>query len=578
MSKTSCTARMKLADTTAILDAVPSTSDNQNFGSLSFLAGSDAVDLPPYGTTEKNQFVLDGSHPIMPDELENVTFWSLEKTDDNCEFQKLPKIEITFSKNHSSAGITLYFSDDYPAEISVTWYALTGEKLVKKSFFPDSLTYYCKNQVQNYGKIVVEFVRTRFPDRYIKLQYILYGRYLIWSDSEVMTAKIHEEVDETSDTLAINTAEIKISDEAYDFDISNPDGEWKSVQAEQPVWISESVDGVEIDLGTFFVSGQTFSENSSKFSLIDTVGLMDRYTFREGRVYSEEKAGDIMKEIFAAAGVDKYEIAPELYDVLLTGHLEIQTCRDALKTVCFAIGALADDSRSDTVKVYKPTRYVSSQIGPDRKISGKTSLELDEYISGISIECNTYTLGTEEQELYNDELPTGISTIELSSPCAPESIAVSGGALKSAKTNYVKIQMDTAGVCVIKGKTYEKDSFSASLHQTILEGGEKGNVKEYASVPIHSKAVLPEKLESLLSYYQLRKKLSMQFFVETEKVGNWVNIRDVKGNVATTALLSQDIDLTGGYIATASCKGYSVVTTDYFFTGQELIAGEGGVI
>ena len=62
MSKTSCTARMKFADTTAILDAVPSTSDNQNFGSLSFLAGSDAVDLPPYGTTEKNQFVLDGSH------------------------------------------------------------------------------------------------------------------------------------------------------------------------------------------------------------------------------------------------------------------------------------------------------------------------------------------------------------------------------------------------------------------------------------------------------------------------------------------------------------------------------------
>ena len=106
----------------------------------------------------------------------------------------------------------------------------------------------------------------------------------------------------------------------------------------------------------------------------------------------------------------------------------------------------------------------------------------------------------------------------------------------------------------------------------------QGNVKEYASVSIHSKAVLPEKLESLLSYYQLRKKLSMQFFVETEKVGNWVNIRDVKGNVATTALLSQDIDLTGGYIATASCKGYSVVTTDYFFAGQELIAGEGGVI
>ena len=578
MSKTSCTARMKFADTTAIADASPSTADNQDFGTLSLLAGSDAIELPSYGTTEKNQFVLNGSHPIMPDELENVTFWSIERSSENCDFQAPPKIEITFTKNHSSAGITMYFSDDYPAEISVSWFALTGEKLVKKSFFPDSLTYYCKNQVQNYGKIVVEFVKTRFPGRYVKLQYILYGRYLVWSDSEVMTAKIHEEVDETSDTLAINTAEVKISDEAYDFDISNPDGEWKSVQAEQPVWMSENVDGVEIDLGTFFVSGQTFSENSSKFSLIDAIGLMDRYTFREGRVYSEEKAGDIIKEIFAAAGIDKYEIAPELYDIRLTGHLEIQTCREALKTVCFAIGALADDSRSDTVKVYKPTRYVSSQIGTDRKISGKTSLELDEYISGVSIECNTYTLGSELQELYNDELPAGTNMIEFSSPCAPESITVSGGVLKSAKTNYVEIQMDTAGICVIQGKTYEKDSFSASLHQTILEGGEKGNVKEYANVPIHSKATLPEKLESLLSYYQLRKKLSMQFFVETEKVGNWVNIRDVKGNVATTALLSQDIDLTGGYIATASCRGYSAAVTAHYYTGTELYTGGSEII
>ena len=112
-----------------------------------------------------------------------------------------------------------------------------------------------------------------------------------------------------------------------------------------------------------------------------------------------------------------------------------------------------------------------------------------------------------------------------------------------------------------------------------LESGEIENVKEYSSVPLRGPDnVIRENLESLLSFFQLRKLVSMEFFVETEKVGNWINIRDMKGNTATTSLISQDIDLAGGYIASASCRGYSVVTTDYFYAGHELMAGEEGLI
>lgn len=68
----------------------------------------------------------------------------------------------------------------------------------------------------------------------------------------------------------------------------------------------------------------------------------------------------------------------------------------------------------------------------------------------------------------------------------------------------------------------------------------------------------------------------MKYLIKNERVGNWVNINDVGGNVSTTLVESQNIDLTGGYIATASCVGYSEVITDYYYTG-EIYSGDGGI-
>lgn len=572
MAKTSCFARMRFADVTAIADASLATSEKQEMGSLETFKKDDFISIPDWGTIEKNQFVLNGEKEIMPNVPENVAFWSSEKSGDDCAFLNVPVITVTFTKNHSSAGITLYFSDEYPEEIDITWYDLAGIKITNKTFCPDSLIYFCKKQVENYGKIIIKFVKTKLPDRYIKLQYILYGEYLEWTDALIMSASVHEEVDETSDTLAINTAEISIHDERYDFDISNAEGSWKSVQRDQPIWLTQTKDDKEIEMGTYYIDEQKFSDNIATFSLIDSVGKMDRYIFRDGEVYKNAKAGKIMESIFVAAGIDKYEIDSDLYDTLLSGHLEIQTCREALKMVCFAIGALADDSRSDIIRVYKPTRYVTEEVGPDRKIYGTTSIELDDYVSGVSIESATYLLQSDAQNIYDDDLPAGVSTVEFSSPCDPATVSVSGGFLREAKHNYAVINMDAAGKCTITGKQYEKSTFKKML-SNVVKGGETENIKEYGTITLYNSDQITEKLESLLSYLQLRKKLEMQFFVDTEKVGNWLNVKDTKGMASTTLLESQDIDLTGGFIGTATCRGYNTVVTTFYYTGSELYAG-----
>ena len=111
---------------------------------------------------------------------------SREKT---VYFRKILELTITFRHSISSAGITLYFADEHPAELTITWYTLSGSKLDQKTFYPDNLVYACVHQVANYGKVVIEFVRTRLPKRYIKLRYILYGRYIEWTGDVIKTAR-----------------------------------------------------------------------------------------------------------------------------------------------------------------------------------------------------------------------------------------------------------------------------------------------------------------------------------------------------------------------------------------------------
>ena len=90
--------------------------------------------------------------------------------------------------------------------------------------------------------------------------------------------------------------------------------------------------------------------------------------------------------------------------------------------------------------------------------------------------------------------------------------------------------------------------------------------------------LMQEHAERLLNYYALRKKVSMRYLVDLEQAGKWVNIHSMFGNIATSLIESQSIDLTGGFIGTATCRGYSALITDLYYAGQELYAGEDVII
>ena len=573
--RTYCKAEMKFIDVTALADASPSTEDNQSLGNVELFEAEHRQ--AEYGTTELNQFVLSGDKTILPDAPEDIAFWSDAQSKEDCTFESNPKVTVQFTAQHSSAGITLYFADDYPAELMITWYTVTGIKLISKTFYPDSLVYVCDNPVQNYGKIEVEFIRTSYPKRYIKLQYILYGKYIVWDKDMIQSGKVQEDIDVTSATIPINMANISIVDVQNDFDIGNENGAWKSVQKTQEVTLSEYRNGDMIPIGAFYVDDFSFSKNIASFKLIDGVGLMDKYTFYGGRIYENETAGAILQAVFAAAGITKYSIADEVAEIRLSGYLGIQTCRKALQRVCFACGAVADDSRSDTIRVYKPDKYVSATVGTDRKFNGCTKVALDKYISGISIECKKYSLEDKDTEIYKDTLQSGDTKLTFTDPYLPSSVTVSAGAIKEVKTNYIVVSMAETGQCTIVGRKYASNAYTYHKDVDMLSAGETENKKKYNGCTLYNTDLMCDVAENLLKYYAMQKKLDMKYLQDKEQVGNWVNVREIGGHMATTLIESQSVDLTGGYIATAKCRGYSVVTKDPAYTG-EIYAGERGLI
>lgn len=569
--RTYCRAEMKFIDVTALSDATVTTDDNQGIGSVELFA--DQTEQEGYGTFELNQFILDGSKSVLPDNPNDIAFWSEALSKADCTFETNPKITITFKEQHTSAAITLYFEDEPPAELKITWYTIAGTKLITETFYPDSLIYVCNQQIQNYGKVEIEFVKTTFPQRYIKLQYILYGKYIVWDKDMIQTAKVQEDIDVTSATLSINEADISIVDMNNDFDAENENGAWKSVQKTQEVSLSEYLDGKIIPMGSFFIDDFSFAKNIAKFKLIDAIGLLDKYTFYEGQIYNSVRAEVILKAIFATAGITKYAIDKEVGNTLLSGYLAIQTCRKALQQICFACGAVADDSRSDTIKVYKPDKYVKSTVGTDRKFNGNTKVSIEKYISGVNIEIKNYVLEDKTSDIYKKTLPAGDTKITFSSPYLPSSITASSGTLKEVKTNYLIINMPTAVDCQIKGIKYANTTFSYEKRMDKIEAGETENIKKYSGCTIYNADILPDIAAYLLDYHALRKKVGMKYLVDLEQVGNWANINSIGGKTSTTLIESQTLDLAGGFIATATCRGYSIVVTEDVFAGTELYTG-----
>lgn len=568
MGTTSFEVVYDLKDTTALQDSVPSTMDNQNFAVESLLR--DNIAFSDYGTLEQDYFLLDGSMPELPDEPEGIPFWTSELSDSNGNFKKNPMLTILFSENHTSTGLTFHFVGEVPLQMQIRWYDLTGNMIALKSFQPDMADYYARNLVENYGRLEIEFRKTK-PYRYVKLWGIDYGVVVTWDEDDIKTASLVEETDPISNTLKINKLTFQFIDSANEFNLANSEGLHKALQKKQHIEPYEIVDGERLFLGRYFLTTPGSEKSLAKMEATDYIGLLDDTDFKDGRVYNGEPAGSVLADIFAGTNIP-YEIAEDVAATPLYGWLKIQTRRKALREVLFACGAVAETARRDNVWIYKPSRLIQSDIPRSRKFS--TATKQDTYISEVSIKFTEYAEGTEEKELVKESIyPAGLNEVKFNSPVS--GLRISVGEVVETKTNYIIFRLQEAAAVTIYGRQYSKQDITVSSSVPQLKAGENPKAKSFTGALFNfGQAKIIS--QAILDYYQLSLILNIRYLAAQERPGQWVSVENTlvgRGGYAA-GLESIKTDLTGGYISTAQLRGYYKYTSEFYYAGTELYIDE----
>ena len=564
---------LDLIDVTAKADSVPGAADIQPFADTAQLKRDDLA-TPDYATLEDNFFLLDGSKAPFPDSPAGMDFgyWSRSMSGPDGSFETPPVIEIAFSEQHTSAGLTLHFLPDFPALVSIQWYTLGGVLIISKDFHPDSPDYFCDCPVEDFGKIVITFRQTTKPYRYVKLRAIDYGTFLGYSGESVVDAKITEEVDLISNTLSINMANFTLHSPTDDFNLMNLKGIYKLFQQGQKVHIRQRLDTGMVEMGTYrLATWQSADASTGEFTANGSVGELDKTDFKLGRVYVNEPAGNIIDSIMASAGWTDYEVEEAIRNTPLSGWLAISSHRTALQQVAFAAGAIVDDSRSSTIRIYSQPPTYNHLIPRSRKFSGG-SVKLLSYISDVSLTAHNYMLKSEAEQLFQGVLAAGQHEIQFNTACAE--LAITGGTIVEQHPNYTVVSVDTDSDVTLTGKKYEDHPVTNLRASEKLPAGATRNTIKFETATLISPANAPTIAQRLYEYYQLRYQTSTSVILEQERAGEKVALQHTDGNGYTMDTIEKmDIDLVGGFVANATLIGNGIDIVLAYYSG-ELYAGQ----
>ena len=425
---------------------VPSVNDKADFVNLSQLQQYN-LNFPNYANPcEKYSVVLDGTAQAFPSVPENANLglWSEQISNDDGTFTEPIVLELESVGQYSSQGLTLTFdtyNGIFATRVGIKWLRITDDGITtldEKEFTPDNAFYFCRNQVENYNKVVITFYSLNMPKNRLKLRVIDYGYGTFFYGDELRGVKLIQEIDPISTQISINTADFTLD--------SRSDMEY-SFQQKQP--LSIFFNG-ELKATTFVKKSTRKAKRLWSIQSEDHIGLLDSIPYYGG-IYTNKNAVELLTDIFTVAKVP-YSIDDVFADAVVTGHIPFTTCRDALMQVAFAIQAVVDTSNSEVVKVFALDDELKQTVPLNRIMQGQNFTD-DETITGVEVAVHSYKPITETVDVYDaNESGTGQNIfVKFSEPL--HDLSITNGEIVSRETNYAVINANAR--CILKGQRYE---------------------------------------------------------------------------------------------------------------------------
>lgn len=584
--RTNTRVEFGLYDVTARGDSAPSCTTAKPFCNL----GRDLLleSVPSqnkYGTLESEQWLMDGSFSFFPEVPEQYFWglWSTTQSDKNGVFADPPVLDITFTQDHSSSGLTLHFyipTDDWASRIKIQWFSQDGGLISTALFYPDAVDYYCAKKVENYRRIRIHFLETNRPGRYLKLAGIDYGVYLHFSGHEIVEAHVLEECDPLSSEISINTLNVSLYNKEGRFSILNPEGYFDVLQHKQKFTVWEDVKqdarstgSVSYCMGTFYLSDWSNSGDTlADFSAVDAIGLLDGAPF-DGGIY-DTTAAELAEAILTGYS---YTLDGSLAAERVQGYIAAGTRREALQQLAFAIGAVVDCSRGELIRIAPAPSKASGMITYDRKLQDGSKVTLNPLITAVAVTAHRYLPGEATEELYRDTLDPGIYRVTFNAPAVVDSLTVTGAELTESGVNLCTLTVAKAGEVCVTGRKYTDSTVVLRSTAANLPPNAQDNELTVTDATL----VGPSRAEAVavrvLEHYAQRYEQNFSMVAGDEKLADRLIIQSFGGEMVRGVLTKLEFDLTGGFLADAKVIGRRLTSNAAAYAG-EIHAGERSLI
>lgn len=401
------------------------------------------LSFPNYGNPcEYAMIPLDGKTQLLSREGQsNVGIVSEQMSNADGTFDEPIVLTLESEGQYTSQGLTFTFdiyNNIYATDINIKWYR-ESELLDDKNFVGDSASFFARNRVENYTKIVITISAMNMPNNRLRLRVLDYGYGTVFYGDELRDVKLIQELDPLSAQISINTVDFIIDssgDIEYDF------------QRKQPLSVYFND---ELKATAFVKSHKRTAKFLWQVQGEDYIGLMDSVPFKGG-VYSNQSVGTLMQSIFDAAKAP-YMLEADLASKTVSGYIGYTTCREALMQVAFAIGAVVDTSNSATVNIYKLNDTITQKIPRERIMRGQSFDESDR-VTAVELAEHRYTAIENRVEAYRaSDSGTGENIfVKFSEPLY--NLIITHGSILERGTNYAIIDAYTTA-CVLSGQTYD---------------------------------------------------------------------------------------------------------------------------
>lgn len=517
-----------------------------------------------------------------------VPYFNNTLSDEEGQYETNPKVVIDFTTEHASLAFSMQFIDDHPLEAKISFYNLSNEVVVIYTATITSNYVLIPQDVFGYSKIVIEFTKT-LPNHYIKFKNFFFGIVLTWGELNVQEASVVQEIDRISKNLSIDTLSFKIIDVKSELNLGNLQGIHRYFQKNQYMLpyeiIQDMKDGLpvgeprKIKLGKYYL--RTFSESSNlgKMTAQSYISLMDDNMFYEGEIYNGKLAGEVIEQIFTVMGTTNYEIDNETYNQPLYGTITPKSCRKALQEVLFACNSIINAHDVNSIIIKKTSHVKRPDIPKNKKFS--TSVTKNDYTYGVEIKYTTYSKEEELREIAKDTYSAGIYELQFNEPYT--GITITGATLLDTSTYHIKFRVSESTEVVIKGYAYLKVQNTVNALQSKLLAGEEQKFTTY-STNLCNKDTAQQLAAKLLDYLNLNLTVKMKWLADNNDMNDFHVVENPNEdfNDYLGVFIKRTLDLTGGFIDTATMAGKSIEDDYYKYTREdpepELYSGEGGDI